>query len=327
MNLSRFAIGFLNLIFLIQVTYAGERPGFAFLNTEMSARGAALAGAMIAKSGEVHGLFHNPASLAGIEGIAWSTNYLNHLLDMGGGNLMIAKSTNKGSFGIGAASIDYGTFERLDDRGNNVGADFVASDLLLSFGYGYQIVSFLSVGANLKWASSNIDEYSANAMVFDAGFVYENSELDLTIGGGIFNLGKSSAFVDTEDPLPTNFKLGLSKLLAHLPMRLNVEGRWLSSPPPKECGENIPPVECFFKGIVPWKLLVSGEIMISPNFNLVIGMNSNRLDLDTSSLGEDFFSGGSLGFGLNFEKWRVDYALTSYGGAGSIQRFGVSSGF
>ena len=307
MNLSRFAIGFLNLIFLIQVTYAGERPGFAFLNTEMSARGAALSGAMVAKIGEVHGLFHNPASLAGIEGIAWSTNYLNHLLDMGGGNLIIAKSTNKGSFGIGAASIDYGTFERLDDRGNNVGADFVASDLLLSFGYGYQLVSFLSVGANLKWASSNIDEYSANAMVFDAGFVYENSELDLTIGGGIFNLGKSSAFVDTEDPLPTNYKLGLSKLLAHLPLRVNLEGTWLTY------GN--------------WKAAASGEIMISPNFNLVIGMNSNRLDLDTSSLGEDFFSGGSLGFGLNFDKWRVDYALTSYGGAGSIQRFGVSSGF
>lgn len=220
---------------------------------------------------------------------------------------MMAKSTDIGQFGIGAASIDYGSFERLDDRGNSLGDNFGASDLLISFGYGYQIASFISVGTNVKWASSNIDEYSANAYAIDAGFVYENSEIDLTIGGGIFNLGKSSAFVNTEDPLPTNFKLGMSKLLAHLPLRVNLEGAW------------------FTYGN--WKALVSGEINVSPNFNLVIGMSSNRLDLDTSSLGEDFFSGGSLGFGLMFDKWRVNYALTSYGGAGTIQRFGVSSGF
>ena len=305
MNLSKFILFFLILTVLFQITYAGERPGFAFLNTEMSARGAALSGAMVAKIGEVHGLFHNPASLAGINGLAWSTNYLNHLLDMGGGNLMMAKSTGIGRLGIGFATMDYGSFERLDDRGNSIGENFGASDLLFSFGYGYQIASFISVGTNLKWASSNIDEYSANAFALDAGFVFENSDLDLTIGGGIFNLGRSNAFITTKDPLPTNFKLGISKLLAHLPLRLNLEGIWLTY------GN--------------WKALASGEIIISPNFNLVIGMNSNRLDLDTSALGEDFFSGGSLGFGLMFDAWRVDYAITSYGGAGSIQRFGLSS--
>jgi len=307
MKMSRITISFLSTIFLIQTTYGGERPGFAFLNTEMSARGAALSGAMVAKEGEVHGLFHNPATLAGIEELAWSANYLNHLLDMGGGNLMMVMSTGKGKFGIGVSSLDYGSFERLDDRGNSFGENFGASDLLFSFGYGYKIASFISVGTNLKWASSNIDEYSANAFAIDAGFVYENSDLDLTIGGGIFNLGKSNAFIDTKDPLPTNFKIGMSKLLAHLPLRVNLEGAW------------------FTYGN--WKALVSGEIILSPNFNLVVGMSSNRLDLDTSSLGEDFFSGGSLGFGLLFGVWRVDYALTSYGGAGSIQRFGVSSGF
>ena len=207
----------------------------------------------------------------------------------------------------------------MDDRGNSLGADFSASDLLLSFGYGYQIASFVSVGANLKFGSSNIDEYSANTFAFDAGFVYENSELDLTIGGGIFNLGKSSAFVNTKDPLPTKIKLGMSKQLAHLPLRVNLEGAWLHPFNVKIEGSRLT--------IDNWKVLASGEINVSPNFNLVIGMNSNRFDLDTSTLGEDFFSGGSLGFGLMFDKWRVDYALTSYGGAGSIQRFGVSSGF
>ncbi len=305
MKLIKLIASFLCILFTNQANYAGERPGFAFLNTEMSARGSSLSGAMVAKTGEVHGLFHNPASLAGIDGLSWSTNYVDHLLDIGGGNLMVAKSTTKGSFGIGASSMDYGSFERLDDRGNNLGEDFAASDLLFSFGYGYKIASFISVGANLKWVSSNIDEYSANAVAFDAGFVYENSEIDMTLGGGIFNLGKSKAFVDTEDPLPTTFRFGVSKQLAHLPVGVNVEGLWYTY------GN--------------WKLLASGEINISPNFNLMIGMNSNRLDLDTSTLGEDFFSGASLGFRLMIDKWRIDYAISSYGGAGSIQRFGVSS--
>jgi len=58
------------VLFRITELMAGERPGLAFLNTDMSARGAALAGAMVAKRGEVHGLFYNPATLSGITDVS-----------------------------------------------------------------------------------------------------------------------------------------------------------------------------------------------------------------------------------------------------------------
>lgn len=294
---------FIVLITITNLT-AGDRPGLAFLNTEMSARGASLAGAMVAKRGEVHGLFHNPASLSGVNDVSWSANYVNHLLDIGGGNLMMAKKFESGTFGLGLASMDYGSFNRLDDRGNDLGGNFSASDLLLSLGFSREISTSLSLGSNIKWANSNIDEYSANAIALDAGFIFYQAERDLSIGGGIFNLGKSTAFIDRSDPLPTNFRLGITKLLAHLPLRVNAEGIWLTY------GN--------------WKVLASGEIVLSPNVSLILGLSSNRLDLDTSSLGEDFFSGGNIGLGVTMGKWRIDYALSSYGGAGLIQRFGLS---
>ena len=293
-------LSFTNLI-------AGERPGLAFLNTEMSARGASLAGAMVAKRGEVHGLFHNPASLSGLTGITWSANYVNHLLDIGGGNFMLAKELDSGNVGFGLASIEYGSFDRIDDRGTDLGTDFSASDLIISLGYSREISGTISMGTNLKWANSSIDTYSSNAIALDVGFIYYQAERDLSIGGGIFNLGKSTAFIDNSDPLPTNFRLGISKLLAHLPLRVNAEGIWLTY------GN--------------WKALASGEIIIAPNVNLIVGLSSNRLDLDTSSLSEDFYSGGNIGLGVKVDKWRIDYALSSYGGAGLIQRFGLSSKF
>jgi len=297
----------ITILFTFTNLIAGERPGLAFLNTEMSARGASLAGAMVAKRGEVHGVFHNPASLSGIVGTTWSANFVNHLLDIGGGNLMMAKKIESGNIGFGLASIDYGSFNRLDDRGNDLGTDFSASDLLVSVSYSLEISDAISLGSNIKWANSNIDEYSSNAIALDVGFLYFQPERDLSIGGGIFSLGKSTAFIDNSDPLPTNFRLGISKLLAHLPLRVNAEGIWLT----------------YGK----WKALASGEIILSPNVSLILGLNSNRLDLDTSSLSVDFYSGGNIGLGVTVEKWRIDYALSSYGGAGLIQRFGLSGNF
>lgn len=295
------------VLFMFSHLIAGERPGLVFLNSEMSARGASLAGAMVAKRGEVHGLFHNPASLAGLNGATWSANYVNHLLDIGGGNFMLAKKTKSGTVGFGLATIEYGNFERIDDRGVDLGSDFSASDLIISLGYSQDFSDAFSLGTNIKWANSSIDSYSSNAIVFDAGFIYYQPERDLSIGGGIFNVGKSTAYIDTSYPLPTNFRLGISKLLAHLPLRVNAEGIWLTY------GN--------------WKALASGEIILSPNVNLIVGLSSIRLDLDTSSLSEDFYSGGNIGLGILVDKWRIDYALSSYGGAGLIQRFGLSSNF
>ena len=294
---------------LLRITdlMAGERPGLAFLNTEMSARGASLAGAMVATRGEVHGLFHNPASLSGITDISWSASYVNHLLDIGGGNFLMAKKVESGTFGFAIASIDYGSFKRLDETGNDLGDDFSASDLLVSFGFSREIISSLSLGSNIKWVSSTIENYTANAIALDAGFTYYQPDRKFSIGGGIFNLGKSTAFIDNSDPLPTNIRFGISKLLAHLPLRVNVEGIWLTY------GN--------------WKALASGEIILSPNVNLILGLSSIRLDLDTSSLSEDFYSGGNIGLGVTVDKWRLDYALSSYGGAGLIQRLGLTSNF
>ena len=295
------------ILFTFTNLIAGDRPGLAFLNSEMSARGASLAGAMVAKRGEIHGLFHNPASLSGLKGTAWSANYVNHLLDIGGGNFMLAKEFNSGNVGFGLASIEYGSFDRIDDRGTDLGTDFSASDLIVSLGFSREISGVLSIGTNIKWANSSIDRYSSNAIALDAGFIYYQAERDLSIGGGIFNLGKSTAFIVNNDPLPTSFRIGISKLLAHLPLRVNAEGIWLTY------GN--------------WKALGSGEIILSPNVNLIVGLSSNRLDLDTSSLSEDFYSGGNIGLGIMVDKWRIDYALSSYGGAGLIQRFGLSSNF
>ncbi|MFC1546261.1 PorV/PorQ family protein [bacterium] len=66
----------------------------------------------------------------------------------------------------------------------------------------------LSVGLNLKYISSTIDNYEADAFAFDLGFLYKTPVEKLNCGLVVQNLGTKMKFIEEEDPLPLIVKLG-----------------------------------------------------------------------------------------------------------------------
>jgi hypothetical protein len=138
---------------------------------------------------------------------------------------------------------------------------------------------------------------------------------DLQIGFGIFNVGAvASAFIETKDELPTNYRVGFSKRLAHLPLLINVEGyQYLEED---------------------FQFIVGGEFTITPFLFLRISYNSVGKDQKIGQNGDNY-AGVSVGTGISLDKtvrfqnsfWQnlsFDYSFTSAGNVGNLNRLSIS---
>jgi hypothetical protein len=114
----------------------------------------------------------------------------------------------------------------------------------------------------------------------------------------------------TKEDLPLDLRLGISKKLEHLPLRVHFELENLTEKQDK-----------FFDRFK--NLSVGGEFDFSENVRFRIGYNnSQRQDLKTgSSLGIAGFSAG-LGFKV-LENYSLDYAFNSMGKIGSTHKIDV----
>ena len=67
---------------------------------------------------------------------------------------------------IGGTFANYGKFKRTDASGNEIGS-FRVNDYFLQAGYGYQIDSAFSIGANVKFIQSVYDDFSSSGIAAD----------------------------------------------------------------------------------------------------------------------------------------------------------------
>jgi hypothetical protein len=129
---------------------------------------------------------------------------------------------------------------------------------------------------------------------------------NLNFAAGIFNIGAArTAYIQTKERLPLNFQFGLSKRLAHLPFTWSaVLLRYRDED---------------------FRVRLGGEFEISKRLFLRFGYDSVGKDqkLDTGSM-TDRLAGVSLGFGLSYNEYLFDYAFSSFGEVGSLNRLSLS---
>jgi len=217
---------FLVLIIILPLfVSASGTSGFEFLRTDFSPRSSAMAGSYVAMRSDVNGLFHNPAGLASAVERQVMVNYLGHIMDINGGSIGFSQNfENIGRLSGAIIYFDYGNFKETDEFAVSSGRKFGASDLALAVSLSNFLEDRFAYGVTLKYAYSNIDIFSASAIAFDFGLIYEAPfQDDLFIGFSMLNVGKSlSAFQSTKESLPLSINLGFSKKLEHLPLVLNV---------------------------------------------------------------------------------------------------------
>ena len=300
-------VALLGVLLVTCATFAGSAgtTGFELFRMDGFAKSSALGSSQIAVDGELHSFYSNPAGLASLIRPAGGASYLKHVLDINLGTLVYARPVEKvGVLGLGITYFDYGSFDKADENGQKLG-EFGASDVLLTAAASRMLRDDILGGVSVKYMNSSIDDQSASALALDAGFIYHTGYEGWDIGGGIYNLGTAmSAFIDEKDALPTTYKLGFSVPLEHLPVEFSFGGSYTEAEGVEGAG-----------GL---------EITFVEEVRGRVGYNSLGIDQRTGT-NADALAGFSGGIGINFKSISVDYALTSMGEIGYLNRFTISS--
>ena len=185
---------------------------YDFLNLDVSAHEAALAGSMMARTDDPTGFYYNPALSVDASDRAVSFGFLKHVLDINGGYLFSTFQLHgEGYFGAGISYINYGSFTATDELGNDLGS-FSAGDVALTLNYSNYLAENFSYGFNLKGIYSSIATATSSAVAFDAGLYYNFPSNMFGVGFSIQNVGEQlSAYGSEKELLPFEMRLGISK--------------------------------------------------------------------------------------------------------------------
>lgn len=287
---------------------------FEFLKTQYSARGAAMANNLLAVKGDVNGMFINPAVLASIQDPQWSINYADHLLDFQAGQLAYTRRLEKfGTVAIGLLYFNYGNFEETNVFGELTGREFSASEFSLAASLANTLGEGFDYGVNVKFIYSSLDNYSASGFAIDAGLFYTAPYLSgAQFGFSISNLGflLSNYTSASNDKLPLYVRFGFAKRLAHLPLLFTVSLNDLTL----KTGDSMDILKRFSLG---------GEFDISKVVKLRLGYD-NGINRDVKPLEGRSFGGLSAGLGIYWKSFRLDYAFSTYGDLGTLNRLGIT---
>ncbi len=325
----------IRLIFLLSVMgysqVGGERV-YSFLNIPTSARQAALGGETLTMHDDVNQPLWNPSTISRFMDNQLAFSYVNYLVGVNVGSVSYAHLINRrfGTIHGGIQYINYGEFIGADETGQETG-NFSARDLAISIGYAYNIPwSDFYVGANVKFLSSKIENYTSQGAAVDFGILYYTDYRPYSFTAVIRNIGyQISPYDETRENLPMEIAVGASYKLEDVPLKwhftLNNLQKWnISVPNPSASqtdldgnttDENIG----FFNNAIR-HFVIGAEFFPDKKFNIRLGYNFRRaaeLKLTESRT----FAGVTLGFGLKMGRFKLDYAYTQYHPADNTTTF------
>ena len=332
---------------LIAVASWGQPGGKAFQFLEMtnSARIGALGGDAVAIHDQDPELaYHNPSLLNPEMHHHMALNYVNYFAGTNFGYATAATKTGpKGMLAGGVHYLYYGTFKGYDENGIATGK-FKAADYSVNVMYSRPLDSLITYGFTVKSIYSDYEAYNATALAIDAGITYHNPQSKLTIGLAFRNLGFQVDKYYAEgsnEPLPFNIALGLSKRLEHAPLTffivINHLEKWdLTYTTQKEREDQEDnegsmvidggSSESKFDKLVDKSMrhVVAGaEFNMGQNLVFRVGYNYRRrqeLKIDD----KPGMVGFSWGVGLNLNKFRISYGRAIYHLAGGTNQFSFS---
>jgi len=285
---------------------------YEFLRLDMSARAGALGGSFVSNNDDPDVIFYNPAGLKQLIDNPISFSFVKHLLDINLASLSYSfQHQDIGRFGAAVKYINYGTFEGANEDGRKTG-EFGAGEVAFIFGYANNLDENFYYGVNAKYIYSGIEKYSSSAIGFDAGLHYAVPSEQLNVGLAILNIGSQlTSYIDTQEDLPVDFVIGVSKKLEYLPLRLSLDFHKLN----EERDEFLDKFKAF---------TVGAEFTLSKVLRLRFGYdNEKRKELKIGSFAG--IAGFNAGLGAVIKEYRFDYGFSSMGPIGELHRISVST--
>ena len=296
-----------------------------WLKIESGVKGVSMGGSQVASGSGISGIFYNPASIAFTKSseVYYSKSY--YLAGISHNTLgYVTKISPSDYLGLYLFYLDSGEMEVTTVISpDGTGEMFNVLDLSVRFLYGKQLTDRLRIGAAVKYFREDIYTAHMQSLVIDIGsnfdtgiygFIlgmsvsnfgpevqYEGDALDVTVDDDIAVAGKLSK-ITNKFPVPLTFRIGLSN---------DVIGG---------DEESIHRLTFSADAINPIDYTVYGGIGAEYSWNNVAFIRGGtKLFHDTAGM--------SLGGGLKWSIFKVDYAYVNYGVLEETHQFGISLKF
>jgi hypothetical protein len=272
-----------------------------FLKLGAGARAAGMGEASAAAANDSTSIYWNPAGLNKLADRSLAVMHAVWFEDITYDWLSYAQPVKGvGTVGVGIQYLSYGTIKGMDSTGVE-GASFTPNDLAVTLSCARNYKG-IDLGASVKYISSKI-KHSASAYAVDLGAQYKMMNDRLALGLAVQNLGTKMKFVDQEDALPANVKLGGA---------YSVNPDWLVA-----LDINAP---------------VDHEINYGVGTEYLYHINNTmsaagRAGYNTSARDTGGLNGFSAGVGFTYLNYGIDYAYVPYSDLGNTQRISFRIAF
>ncbi len=324
MNDSRFALFLFSLLMANSPILFGQTTGgkhvFEFLNLSPSARITGLGGYLITvQDDDVNLAAVNPAALnPEMDGqLSFSHNFMPAGISGGYAGFGYCAAPWETSFHGGIQYLSYGKFDATNEAGQIEG-EFKAADYAITLGAARQLYERVTVGANLKFITSQLESYNSTGIAGDLAAMFRDTASQINVSLVLRNIGAqlSTYASGNRESLPFEMQLGLSKRLRHLPFRFSVVYRYLDrwnvlydDPASAETtlfGEEISKND--FVDNLARHFIFSGEFLLGNKDNFRIQLAYNHLQHQELSVRElRSLTGFSMGFGMKIKRFRIEY--------------------
>jgi len=313
----------LSLLIVNANTNAGT-AGFNFLKIIPSAKEAAMANASIGlentSSLSGFGFWCNPA--AGVARPSFGMSYISYLAGISYGSIGYTKQAPMSFLkagGIGVSFLNSGKIKRTDINGSELGTFSVSYLDLDAAGNIALMNDKMNAGMAIKVIYGSIDSFMGLGIATDLGLRFKPDIQGLTIGAVVRNLGyQVKAFDKVRDKLPLDIGVGVGYNVSNgFNIAMDIHALDITK-------DTVP----FFKNInnyVTFRLNLGVEAWVNKYVALRGGYNSLGKDYRTGGT-SDITSGLSIGLGVKYSRYQVDYSFTPMGDLGRLHHITVLFG-
>jgi hypothetical protein len=296
-----------------------------WLKIENGVRGISMGGSQVASGRGMTGTHYNPASITFLKGSEFFYSKSNYLADISHNTLAYGTRLSPADyFGLHLFYLHSGDMKVTNESNpDGTGETFDVTNLSLRLIYGRQLTDRLRIGGALKYIREDIFTAYMQSFVFDLGSNFGTGIYGLILGMSVSNFGPDVQFhgegleIVVADTTARDGKLSkiTKKFSVPLTFRMGVQKDiWGGD------SDNASRLTVSVDGINPIDYTVYG----------VIGLEYSWRDMAFIRCGTRLFhdtAGVSLGGGLKWNIFMVDYAYVNYGILKETHQFGISLEF
>ncbi|MGM9843320.1 MAG: type IX secretion system protein PorQ [Muribaculaceae bacterium] len=289
---------------------------YNFLDVTQSAKIYGLGGVNITNVTEdITATDQNPALMGPEMSGQVALSYMRYLGESNFAGIVYTHSSGESAaWAAGIQYFGYGSMKETDASGMILG-DFSPQDINFYGAYSRDLSSTVRGAFKVKAIYSAYGDYSALALATDLGVNYYNDENDLSLSAVIANLGgQVKRFDESYDRLPIDVRLGWAQKFGSFPVRFSITAWNLTKwhLPYYDNGDgtanDAPELKDSFSSNLFRHLIFGAELSNEKIYFTAAYNYKTRSDMSTYS--RSFFSGWSLGAGVNSTKFRLGLAFS-----------------